>query len=159
MTEKYTWVLNPDTLSCDFDCVEMVQTQLFQTRTVSAQLTNQYGCTLADTFQVYVREGDILNIPNALAPGSSDSDNGHACIYTNEYVANIAIYVVFNRRGKVVYKKTNFDPRGHQDFANCWNGRDAQNNILPPGNYNYYVRYKTVYGATKEKYGNIFLIR
>ncbi len=160
MSEKYTWILNPDTLSCDYDCIEMVQKQLFRTRTVSAHLINQYGCALADTFNVYVREGDVLNIPNGIAPSSPDSDNAHACIYTNEYIAGIEIYVVFNRTGKVIFKKTNFNPDDpNQDFSNCWDGRDAQNNILPIGNYNYYVRYKTVYDATKEKYGNIFLIR
>lgn len=160
LSEKYTWILNPDTLSCDYDCVEMIEKQLFRTRTVSAHLTNQYGCALADTFNVYVREGDVLNLPNAIAPGSPDPDNAHACIYANEYIANIDLYAVFNRMGKVIFKKTDFSPLDpNHNFSNCWDGRDARNNILPIGNYNYYVRYKTVYGATKEKYGNIFLIR
>lgn len=160
LSEQYTWILNPDTLFCDYDCTDPIQKQLFHTRTVSTQLTNQFGCTITDTFNIYVRQADVLNIPNAIAPASSQPENANVCIYTNNYIADIELFVVFNRFGKVIFKSTHFDPRNdNQNFNHCWNGRDSQNNILPSGSYNYYVRYNTVYQTTKEKYGNIFLVR
>ena len=160
LSEQYTWILNPDTLNCDYDCVQPIEHQFFETRNVTAILTNEYGCTITDTFNVYVAEGDVLNVPNAIAPTSSMVANSHACVYTNQYVENIELYVIFNRRGRVVFKQTDFSPHDpHQQLNFCWNGRDEQDNIHPPGNYNYYVKYRTVYGEVKEKYGNILLIR
>ena len=159
-SEQYTWILNPDTLSCDYDCVEPVQKQLFETRSVTAIMTNAYGCIITDTFQIYVREGDVLNVPNAIVPASANPANAHACVYTNQYVDVIELFVVFNRRGNVIFKNSGYSPRDpNQNSVHCWDGRDPKGNIHPPGHYNYYVKYRTVYGDTKEKYGNILLIR
>ena len=160
MSEQYTWILNPDTLFCDYDCTDKIQKQLYSSRTITSILTNQYGCKLTDTFNVHVREGDVLNLPNGIIPASSNPANAHACVYTNKYVSSIDLYVIFNRLGKVVFRRSDFDPRApDQNFVHCWNGRDSQDRIYPSGNYNYYVRYTTVYGETKERYGNIFLVR
>lgn len=160
LSEKYTWILNPDTLTCDFDCTDEIEMQLFQTRTASVILTNSYGCTIKDTFQIFAREGDVLNVPNGIIPASSQPENAHACIYTNKYIESIELYIVFNKYGNVVYKNSHFMPGvSVSELTNCWNGRDQNNNILSQGNYNYYVRYKTVNGTTKERYGNIFLLR
>src|SRR5690606_4156673 len=159
-TESYTWILNPDTLHCDADCAEPIQHQFFESRFITAVMTNEYGCQITDTFNIYVRQGDVLNVPNAIIPASNIASNAHACIYTNQYIENIELYIVFNRRGNVIFKQSNFSSQNpNQQFTYCWDGRDEQNNIHPPGNYNYYVKYRTIYGETKEKYGNILLIR
>ena len=160
LSEQYTWILNPDTLSCDYDCVDKIQKQLFETRTISARMTNQYGCVITDTFVVHVREGDVLNVPNAIAPTSGNVGSANACIYANQYVEVVELFVVFNRQGNVIFKSSGFNPENpYQQLPNCWNGLDSQNNPHPPGNYNYYVKYRTVYGESRQKYGNILLIR
>lgn len=159
MNEKYEWIFQPDAYTCDFSCNEEVNALFHETRFGTAILTNEYGCTMEDTFYVYVAESEVINIPTGIIPASPKKENAHACIYTNEYISNIKLYVVFDLQGSIIFRRSNFDPSDDTDFLNCWNGRDQHGQILPQGNYTYYVQYETVYGATKEKYGNFFLLR
>jgi len=131
MDEKYEWRFPPDVLACGFSCDEEVNAYFHETRFGTSILTNEYGCTMTDTFYVYVSESEVINIPTGIIPASSQKENAHACIYTNEYISNIKLYVVFDLQGSVIYRKTNFDPRKDTEFQNCWNGRDQQGQILP----------------------------
>src|SRR5699024_5000985 len=159
MAEKYNWIFNPDVYACDFPCEEEINVAFPESRFGTVILTNEYGCTMQDSFHIYVAESEVINIPTGIIPASMNEENAHACIYTNQYISNINMYIVFDHQGSVIFRKTNFDPRENIDYENCWNGQDTIGNIMPQGNYNYYVNYETVYVITKEKYGYIFLLR
>ncbi|WP_236976790.1 proprotein convertase P-domain-containing protein [Membranihabitans maritimus] len=157
-TLDYEWILNPDTLGC-FSCTEPELKQLFNSRTVITTITNEYGCSISDTFNINVRQADLLDVPNAIIPESSNSENSHTCIYANQYIENVESFIIFGRNGDIVFKRENINPlRPIGDYSNCWDGM-INGNPLPMGTYNYYVKYLTVYGEMKEKYGDIVLLR
>ncbi|GAA5220313.1 proprotein convertase P-domain-containing protein [Membranihabitans marinus] len=159
ISEK-TWTIDGSTYSCDQGCEEPANIVLTNSSYVYTSASNEFGCTVRDTFHINVREGDLLDIPNALYLNSSSEDNRHACIYTNKYIETIHQFIVFERSGAIVFERKEFNPRASSNYVNCWSGLvESSQEPMPAGNYTYFVEYSTNTGERKEKFGSIFLIR
>ncbi|MCC6410864.1 MAG: gliding motility-associated C-terminal domain-containing protein [Saprospiraceae bacterium] len=105
-----------DGLSCN-DCLSPEADPL-ETTLYSLQATNANGCTAVDEVLITVLNECFLYIPNAFTP---DGDGTNDVFYprTDPCVKRVLSFAVFNRWGKAVFARNDFEPN---EASLGWNG-------------------------------------
>lgn len=105
------------------------------------------NCSVSQTANVYVNDGEDFFVPNAFSP-NGDGNNDVFTIYAVGLMkANLKI---FNRWGEKIY-----------DTNNQWQGWDGtyKGQLQNPGVYTYYVQGVYLNGKEKIKTGSVTLVR
>jgi len=107
---------------------------------------DEHGCENSDDVLVTIKDDFQLTANNVLTPDY----NGENDTWT---IRNIDAYEratvhIFNRWGKEVYRK--------QGYANDWDGRNSNGDILPDGTYYYIIKLP---GSNAHYSGSITLLR
>lgn len=110
--------------------------------------TNEYGCSAADTIEIYVNQGtEVLYIPNSFSPNSNGM-NDLFCVYgTSIKKIDINIY---DRWGELVFNS--------KDIGLGWDGKYKGTDVVG-GVYVYSVTCEWTSGTHTRRYGTITVIR
>jgi len=116
---------------------------------VRVDVTNQYGCTSADSIFINAEPCCNIYMPNAFTP-NGDTHNDRFKPVT-EGRQEIITFRVMNRWGNEVYGSANSDDPG-------WDGKfgGADQDM---GTYTYYLKYRCIDGNIYEIKGDVILIR
>lgn len=113
-------------------------------------------CEADSTRQIKVKGRNLLYIPNAFDPNSSNSENRVVKVYGTNISEEDFYFRIVNRWGNTIYETTNFSN------ANTigWDGSDFKNNEDQSLNvYSYIVRGKFQDGITFNESGSITLLK
>ncbi|MFZ4398795.1 MAG: lectin-like domain-containing protein [Bacteroidales bacterium] len=120
--------------------------------TIWLRVMSDFGCLDSVAGSMYVTTPNYFYVPNAFVPSSGSPDVNvfkpkGIGIDTRNY-----LFIIFDRWGKEIYKTTEWEAG--------WNGRfDNTGDYLPIGVYVYYIKYKELFGVTKERSGSVTLVR
>lgn len=108
--------------------------------------STEFGCKTIDSISVYSSPGTLLDLPNAFAPGSTNS----VFRINKRGLATLKYFRIYNRWGNLVYEGNNIDAG--------WDGK-YNGAPQPYGVYVYEVEAIASDGTTFRKRGNVTLIR
>jgi gliding motility-associated-like protein len=108
--------------------------------------SNEWGCLVTDTLNIYVSTESLLTLPNAFTPGSSNK----LFKVLKRGEATLNYFRIFNRWGELVYETTNIDEG--------WDGT-YKGQVQPFGVYVYDIEAVTSTGKLFHKNGNVTLIK
>jgi gliding motility-associated-like protein len=121
-----------------------------------ARIDNCGACLLPDepAFNNCVEDHTVF-IPNAFSP-NNDGRNDRFVLFTDQEIVNqIRHLAVFNRWGQEVYRASNFNPTG---FDQWWDGY-YRGQIAPTGTYSYFAEVAFIDGVVKLFTGEVTLLR
>jgi gliding motility-associated-like protein len=108
--------------------------------------STEFGCKVTDSISVYSSPGTLIDLPNAFAPGSTNS----VFKVNKRGLATLKYFRIYNRWGNLVYEGKNIDAG--------WDGK--YNDVPQPyGVYVYEVEAVASDGTIFRKRGNVTLIR
>lgn len=142
-TTYYSW-FPPEGLD-DTAASNPIATPPIDTRYILTART-QDGCTTQDSISIRLYEHSVINVPNAFAPGSINT-NLNVIL---KGVARLRYFRIYNRWGKVVFEGKN--------IANGWDGTIG-GVPQPAGVYVYEAEAITDKGKLIHKQGNVTLLR
>jgi len=139
-------------LSCD----TCLQTQYGGSEDQLLQLavTDINGCIDIAEINIIVTPSLSIYVPNAFSP-NGDGTNDNFTFYTNDQVALVNTFKVFDRWGAAVFELSNFDPTG-LNFG--WNGM-FRDQTMNPGVFIYLIEFTTKDGDLELITGDVFLIK
>ena len=109
--------------------------------------SNEWGCRIVDSIDIFVNPETILLLPNAFTPGNST--NGTFKIIKRG-IATLNYFRIFNRWGNVVFETNNAD----EGWDGTFNGVPQ-----PFGVFVYEIDAVTSTGKRFNKHGNVTLVR
>lgn len=122
--------------------------------TIEVTATNDEGCTVKSMIKVYVSRPDGVQVPTAFSP-NLDGENDELSIFTDESVARIIRFQVYDRYGAVLFEASNFQsPTG----AMGWNGKQGIHD-LGHGVYAWIMEVEYIDGERKTLSGDATLMR
>ncbi len=141
-----TFLLSPDSLI----------TSVKPTRTTQYRLwvRDSAGCTATGKIVVIVQASSRVFIPNAIHPGSGETNEVFA-VYGGPEVVRIRNLSIYDRWGECLYAAEDVAPN---DTSNGWNGR-WRNRDLPPGVYVYRTVIEFIDGTVEERTGDVTIVR
>ena len=113
--------------------------------TVSA--TNEWGCKIVDSIDIFVDPQTLLTVPNAFTPGKGT--NGTFAVIKRG-IATLNSFRIYNRWGNMVFETTNID----QGWDGTYNGVPQPFDV-----YVYEIDATTTTGERFNKHGNVTLVR
>ena len=135
-------------LSCD-DCLSP-EANPVETTLYSLQATNDNGCTASDAVLITVLNECFLYIPNAFTP---DGDGTNDVFYprTDPCVKRVLNFAVYNRWGKTVFARSDFEPN---EASLGWNGEGHPTDV-----YLWKAELEYVDGRVENLKGEVTLFR
>ncbi|RPH29411.1 MAG: gliding motility-associated C-terminal domain-containing protein [Bacteroidales bacterium] len=126
-------------------------------QTIWVKVTDDNGCTNADTILISTADFNNLRIPAAFTPnGDGINDKWYFPAPPKGTQQDLFPYFdevqvrVFNRWGRLVWQTD-------QDFV-AWDGRDLSGKVLPMDSYHYIIKF-TIDGKTFVYKGSITIVR
>ena len=111
------------------------------------EASTEWGCSILDSIDVYVRLESVLDIPNAFTPGSAPNQT---IKIVRRGDATVKLFSIYNRWGQKVFETSNID----EGWDGTFNGKPQ-----PMGVYVFQVEAFTNTGRRFYKQGNITLLR
>lgn len=149
---SYSW--NP---SKGLNCLSCPSPSFMADKDVIYQLTvkTNYGCEASDAISIRVLcNKDAVFIPNAFTP---NNDGLNDIFYITGYgITKVKRLTIFDRWGKVVFEKRDFDAG---DPRNGWNGRIGNNQVTSTTVFVYVTELECASGDNIILKGTITLIR
>jgi len=123
---------------------------------ISATVTDEYGCSDTDALTIFVSKKRYVYIPNAFSPDGEDNpENETFMIYGGKGVEKISMFRVFTRWGELVHESYNFVPGDSKDG---WDGY-FKGKMMNPGVYVYMAEIEFVDGLKEIYRGDVTLMR
>lgn len=111
-------------------------------------------CRAVDSVRITVIKDYQVFVPNVFSP-DFDGINDYFTVYSDERVANIRQFLVFDRQGNLVFQREDMQPN---DDLQGWDGT-IDGKKAPVGVYGYLVEIKYIDRTTQIVKGDITLIR
>ena len=150
-TLLYSW--SPVTFLNCLDCENPVVTPL-ETTIYTVMVADTNGCTATDEIEISVDKSRDVFIPNAFSP-NGDAVNDIFMIYSNQGVAQVRSFRIFDRWGEQMFEATNFSPN---DPLFGWNGT-FKGKTLNPAVFVYFAEVEFVDGVVLMYKGDVTLIK
>jgi gliding motility-associated-like protein len=149
----YDWSINTGDIECP-SCRKTTIQPLEDRKYYRVLVTTKAGCIATDSFLVIVEKDRNLFIPNAFSPNDDGKNDIHD-VYTNNNVANIKRYLVFDRWGNLVCNKENI-PQRWTKFG--WDGT-FRGQKMQTGVYVYMIEVEFIDGELIRYSGDLSLFR
>ena len=118
--------------------------------TITLIVSNNYGCKDTTMHVLYVYHDDAFFIPNAFTP-TADNLNSYFGPYGVDLESKHFRMYVWDRWGGLVFSSTN--------YSQLWDGKDKKGDPCPLGVYVYKLFLDDKNGESKEKNGQVTLVR
>ncbi len=138
-----------DSLSC-INCMTATAMPM-ETNTYTFTVIDENGCEASETLTVFVGLGDGVYIPNAFSPLNADGVNDVFEVYTDESIAEVNIFRVYDRWGELMHEATDFTPN---DPTAGWDG-NYNGETMNTAVFTYYVEVTYVNGETRVITGDV----
>lgn len=132
---QYTWI-PADGLDCNDPLCAMPTVTVKENACYTVTATNAYGCSGVATLclQAFCKDAQVF-VANAFAPTGNIPDNRRLYVKATG-VVTVQSFIVFNRWGKIVFERSNFQPN---DPAYGWDGF-INGKVADTGVYVYMVK-------------------
>ncbi|MEL6865257.1 MAG: gliding motility-associated C-terminal domain-containing protein [Bacteroidota bacterium] len=147
----YAW--SPEEgLSCS-DCPAPVASP-HRSTTYTLVVTDEAGCTAEAQVRINVSQLRRVFIPNVFSP-NGDGLNERFTVFSDESVASIPQFLVFDRWGELVYEGVEVQPN---NLTQGWNGT-FRGEEMDPGIFVYMIKVAFVDGHQEVYSGDVALVR
>ncbi len=125
---NYTWSFSaPHTVNCT-DCSN-IELFPYNTGFLNVHISDEHGCQVQDSVQIYVNNQHRINYTNAISTNSTESLNQSFSIYGNTDI-EILSFSVYERWGGLIYQNQEISSSNQ-----LWDGRDFNGESLKTGVY------------------------
>lgn len=147
--DTFIWSPKPPCNNCLEQFIQPLETTIYELTLVDVN-----ECRVSDRVRILVDPNSKIFIPNVFSP-NGDGDNDLFFINSNESVAEVLEFSVFNRWGSLLKKWTNF-PANDPQYS--WDGL-FNNEPMPTGVYVYFAKIRLINGRTIVRNGDILLLK
>lgn len=140
-------------LSC-IDCLDPIVLQPTGDIIYSLYLEDDNGCSATDQVQLFVRKARQVFVPNAFSP-NDDGLNDRLTIFTDQDVAKIKSFLIFDRWGNNVFSYFDFLPN---DPTYGWDGM-YKGQLMQPAVFAYFTEVEFLDGQVQLFEGDVVLVK